>query len=507
MNSNFTKDEIVEFERYNKKLKRNVTVKFPVVGGRLRMFHEELSRIEQHGIAAGIDIEIVKYDEDLAVVKAKACIHGNAFTGVGMASKSRDSKIWPAILELAETRAIARALRFAGYGVEYTGAEEMQSVKNFGEDLDEKSLEVEEDRDVNDDMRPTQKDTEADEPAPAPSLKRQVWNLVTEKYPTVIEGDLAASMKKFVITSMAKYDDGKEDTVYDAILSHQERFFEAFDRVLVIPEIKSPGIVPDEVEVAPEVENSYNKLRDEVTAKMTVDAPPPLTPLTAADKVKKANIYREMPDGVNVSALNGTLKTLIEKNKDYTPGDIYDFVLEDIEGFMIILKEWCESNDVPTGLEPKVDNPIKVPEKKEKKPISVSVSPMAFRKSWVRLDWENFGKFIIENAEKFKTDKEEYDLAVAKFDRLKKKSGAPDMRFPYLFSHDEVVLSPKIKTDNSVIYEAELENMQRYQKLFPDLSKQIIDQTGVRDPEVFNDKIEEMLTEHERETGVAYTED
>jgi hypothetical protein len=28
-------------------------------------------------------------------------------------------------LELAETRAIARALRFAGYGVEYTGFEEM----------------------------------------------------------------------------------------------------------------------------------------------------------------------------------------------------------------------------------------------------------------------------------------------------------------------------------------------------------------------------------------------
>jgi hypothetical protein len=30
-----------------------------------------------------------------------------------------------ALVELAETRAIARALRFAGYGVEYTGFEEM----------------------------------------------------------------------------------------------------------------------------------------------------------------------------------------------------------------------------------------------------------------------------------------------------------------------------------------------------------------------------------------------
>jgi hypothetical protein len=37
-----------------------------------------------------------------------------------------------AILELAETRAIARALRFAGYGVEYTGFEEVGDGKNTG---------------------------------------------------------------------------------------------------------------------------------------------------------------------------------------------------------------------------------------------------------------------------------------------------------------------------------------------------------------------------------------
>ena len=42
-----------------------------------------------------------------------------------MASVQRDEKIAPAILELAETRAIARSLRFAGYGVEYCSAEEV----------------------------------------------------------------------------------------------------------------------------------------------------------------------------------------------------------------------------------------------------------------------------------------------------------------------------------------------------------------------------------------------
>ena len=47
------------------------------------------------------------------------------FPGLGMSSVDRDHSIAPAILELAETRAIARSLRFAGHGVEYCSAEEM----------------------------------------------------------------------------------------------------------------------------------------------------------------------------------------------------------------------------------------------------------------------------------------------------------------------------------------------------------------------------------------------
>ena len=48
-----------------------------------------------------------------------------------MASSERDQEIAPAILELAETRAIARSLRFAGYGVEYCSAEEVSHLKNL----------------------------------------------------------------------------------------------------------------------------------------------------------------------------------------------------------------------------------------------------------------------------------------------------------------------------------------------------------------------------------------
>jgi hypothetical protein len=47
-----------------------------------------------------------------------------------MASTERDNEIAPAILELAETRAIARSLRFAGYGVEYCSAEEVSHLKH-----------------------------------------------------------------------------------------------------------------------------------------------------------------------------------------------------------------------------------------------------------------------------------------------------------------------------------------------------------------------------------------
>jgi hypothetical protein len=100
-----------------------VSIPFPKIGGRLRLAHEDNQ-------ALSIETEIVRYDDQTAVVCAVATTAKGSFKGIGMASVQRDEKIAPAILELAETRAIARALRFAGYGVEYCSAEEVSHVGN-----------------------------------------------------------------------------------------------------------------------------------------------------------------------------------------------------------------------------------------------------------------------------------------------------------------------------------------------------------------------------------------
>ena len=99
---------------------------FPKIGGRLRLAHEANEQLS-------ISTEIIKYDENLAVVKAVTSTIKGSFPGIGMSSVERDHSIAPAILELAETRAIARSLRFAGYGVEYCSAEEVSHLQNGGD--------------------------------------------------------------------------------------------------------------------------------------------------------------------------------------------------------------------------------------------------------------------------------------------------------------------------------------------------------------------------------------
>ena len=115
--------EIVIMTRFNKEVEEYVNVIYPKIGGRLRLAHEENEQLS-------ITTEVVKNEEQLAVVRAVATTVKGSFTGVGMASVERDEKIAPAILELAETRAIARALRFAGFGVEYCSAEEVSHLEN-----------------------------------------------------------------------------------------------------------------------------------------------------------------------------------------------------------------------------------------------------------------------------------------------------------------------------------------------------------------------------------------
>jgi hypothetical protein len=117
----FRDDEIIILEQFRDgKMVKNI---FPKIGGRLRLAHEENDQLS-------ITTEIIKYDENLAVIRAiTSTIKGN-FPGLGMSSVERDHSIAPAILELAETRAIARSLRFAGYGVEFCSAEEISHLEN-----------------------------------------------------------------------------------------------------------------------------------------------------------------------------------------------------------------------------------------------------------------------------------------------------------------------------------------------------------------------------------------
>jgi len=115
MNNQFNPEELI---RVNGK-------SYPVVGGRLRLAHEGNK-------ALSIETNIIYQDSDKTTVQAKVTTDRGTYNGLGNATVTRDVKLKNAILELAETRAIARALRFAGYGVEFTGAEEMPS-KEEGE--------------------------------------------------------------------------------------------------------------------------------------------------------------------------------------------------------------------------------------------------------------------------------------------------------------------------------------------------------------------------------------
>jgi hypothetical protein len=94
---------------------------FPVVGGRLRVLHENNDSLS-------IQTEVIRLENDFAVVKAAVESHKGKFNGTGTASTQRDARLADSLVELAENRAIARALRFGGIGVEYTGAEEVSHV-------------------------------------------------------------------------------------------------------------------------------------------------------------------------------------------------------------------------------------------------------------------------------------------------------------------------------------------------------------------------------------------
>jgi hypothetical protein len=118
-NGQFREDELVTRKmKVNGEWQRRT---FPVVGGRLRLAHENNGHLS-------IQTEIVRFESDTVITKATVETEKGRYSGTGTASAQRDARLADSLVELAETRAIARALRFGGFGVEYCGAEEVNHV-------------------------------------------------------------------------------------------------------------------------------------------------------------------------------------------------------------------------------------------------------------------------------------------------------------------------------------------------------------------------------------------
>jgi hypothetical protein len=122
MESNFRDEELVKVQGRQ----------YPIVGGRLRLAHEENKELS-------ISTSIIDISDDRVVVQANITTDKGDFSGLGNASLKRDRQLSNALIELAETRAIARALRFAGYGVEFTGFEEVHDDYNASGQLPDES--------------------------------------------------------------------------------------------------------------------------------------------------------------------------------------------------------------------------------------------------------------------------------------------------------------------------------------------------------------------------------
>lgn len=92
---------------------------FVVIGGRLRVLHATSPKCS---------ITTTVFDFELghhALVFARVQTETGEFGASAVATAARDPKLAESLVELAETRAVARALRFAGIGVECCGFEEL----------------------------------------------------------------------------------------------------------------------------------------------------------------------------------------------------------------------------------------------------------------------------------------------------------------------------------------------------------------------------------------------
>jgi len=430
MRNDFKDEEITLIERYDKKKRQNIVKKFPQVGGRLRLFHEDAA--EHKYQASGVSTEVIKYEDNVAVVKASAMVNGSVFSGIGMASKSRDSLIYPAILELAETRAIARALRFAGYGVEYTGAEEVShesgSKKSGYEPGNEPAKE----------QRQEPKDNGV-------SLKRQVWDYIVSTYKGEDKETLVQGIKVFVSNTLKKNEGKDEDFVYSAILSKKEHFQRAFDKLIGLDE-PDGETRPNEPSV--DKRQEYARAKDEVAEAKNLETSDKTDNLVRQRKLQ-AEIFMKLPEGTNVAQFNRVIDHLVECNKDKTKLDIYEIIADDIESLVELIEEF-DAKDKKADQAPAED-----PKEEPVEPKKTSKPEYSdFRKKWVNLNWKQFNAFIIKNALEFKKDRAEYDAAVEKYDRLKVNNDAADLCFPFIFGEPEKK-EPELDTSRSILEDKE----------------------------------------------------
>jgi hypothetical protein len=94
---------------------------FPVVGGRLRLAHEENQNLN-------LETDMVSRDGQYTIFKCCAVTGKRQFVGYGIANSQRDARLAESLIEVAETRSLARALRFAGFGPGVHRAEEVSHV-------------------------------------------------------------------------------------------------------------------------------------------------------------------------------------------------------------------------------------------------------------------------------------------------------------------------------------------------------------------------------------------
>ena len=508
MRNDFNDNEIAWIKRKNKKTGRAEEHPFPVVGGRLRLFHEDVEKFDSiaANVAAGIETEIVKYEDDVAVVKARASVNGNAWTGIGMASKSRDRLIYPAILELAETRAIARALRFAGYGVEYTGAEEVPLDISTGK---------------NDDPEPTREKSPegpTEEPArdvEAESAKAAVWDKLKSEYCDVPLGDLQQFAGDFMKGALEKYPEGTTmDGLMKIALDRWPEFSRAFHGAikssgLLGPEDDGPkGSGQDRTRPDKAKKEAYEKKREEVSESKRPE--PDEKPKSASEQKLKARLFMKLPDGINVKALNSFMGSFVENNPGTTISDVCEAGLEEPEKFVELLTKHC----LAAGIEPGYD----YDKPKEDKVVSNKKAYSDFRREWVNLTWDRFTKYILKNTSRFQSDRDEYDAAVAKYEKLAKKRGekAP---FPFRFSYEgdvstdaEIVLDPEQSIIKEEAKSDELKLVEKFRRSYPKMAKKTDEATGLHSPhngddcEKWLDEFEHQMTTWEIKNKKTYSE-